>query len=130
MTECAGHDNVNCRKDLSERMDNGFIKKPGVVGRWVIGAICSVAFLIAASMLGFAVHYVQAQGERVYKIDKTQAKIAQGFENLSDALKKITEVTEKLNESTVRNQERIDAATKEREKLERRFEKKLNGLDK
>jgi len=82
-----------------------YIRKPGTVGRWVIGGVCTVFLLITAGIIGFSVHYAQAQGEKVYRIDKTQQRMAEGFQNLSEAVKKLVEVSEKLNEATIRNEE-------------------------
>jgi uncharacterized membrane protein YhiD involved in acid resistance len=128
MTEhCAGHNNIDCRKELCERMDDTFIRKPNGVGRWVIGGVCSIFLLIAASIIGFTVHYVQAESAKVYQIDKTQMKLAEGFQNMSDALKKIVEVNEKLNDQAIRNEEHINTnkatCNENKKKLEKVFDK-------
>jgi hypothetical protein len=120
---CAGHDDVDCRKKLCERMDDKFIKKPGVVARWTIGGVATLFLLISASIVGFSVHWAQAQGEKVYKVDKTQAKMAQGFENVSSALNKIVDLTQKLNEATIRNEERIKTETERNKKIEEEIDR-------
>ena len=128
MTECAGHNDKDCRKNLSERMDKNFIGKPGAVGRWLIGGICSVLLLMSAFVFGFAIRYVQAQGEKIYTIDKTQSKMADGFKNLSEAMKKIIDITEKLDEATIRNQEKIESDAKHNKEIADKLEKRLDRI--
>jgi len=133
MAECAGHYDTNCRRDLSEKMDEKvveaqkcFIKKPGAAGRWLIGGVCSILLLISASLIGFSVHYVQAQGEKIYDVDKTQAKMASGFQNISEAVKKLADVTGKLGEAMIRNEERIEAESTRSKKADDTHDKRLN----
>ena len=127
MTQCAGHDDTDCRKKLSVRMDQEFIKKPGVVTRWIIGGVATIFLLISASIIGFSVHWAQAQGEKVYTVDKTQAKMAQGFENVSSALNKIADLTQKLNEATIRNEERIKFEADRNKKIEEEIDRLKGG---